>query len=204
MWYLHLDSMAGLLYPPEPAPVYPRPSVSSPGRPVPSSAEMLPLLHPGGIVYGQASRAWCHGGSKALHPVVHLHIIDHTGRIYLQKRALSKDLFPGYWDTAVGGHITYGESVIEALYREADEELGLREFNPIEIDIYTYESERDMEYVYVYAVVGSPALHPNPAEVSEGRWWKEDELFDALGSGALTPNFESEFRRIRKKLYSLL
>ena len=82
-------------------------------------------MEPSGLVYGRATRDWCHSGSKVLHPVVHLHIVDRFGNIYLQKRAMTKDLLPGYWDTAVGGHVTYGEQAVEALYREAAEELGL-------------------------------------------------------------------------------
>ena len=109
--------MRDLLYPQEPAPLYPRPSIERPGNPHFPGGEMIPLIEPSGVVYGQAKRAWCHEGSRALHPVVHLHLIDRFGRIYLQKRSARKDLLPGYWDTAVGGHISYGEHPEEALYR---------------------------------------------------------------------------------------
>ena len=84
-----------------------------------SVSEMLPIVDPTGIVVGQASRAWCHGGEKPLHPVVHLHVLNRNCELYLQKRSMKKDLLPGFWDTAVGGHVGYGESIIEALFREA-------------------------------------------------------------------------------------
>ena len=89
-----------------------------------SASEMVPIVDAHGIVLGQASRGWCHGGEKPLHPVVHLHILNRNCVLYLQKRAMTKDLLPGYWDTAVGGHVSYGESIFEALFREAGEELG--------------------------------------------------------------------------------
>ena len=165
---------------------------------------MLPLIQPGGLVYGQACRKWCHSGSGALHPVVHLHILDRFGRLYLQKRAITKDLLPGYWDTAVGGHITYGEQVLEALYREAAEELGLQAFNPQELGSYIYETGRDREFVFIFAMVGHPDLSPDNAEVSEGRWWTFEELDQAMGKHILTPNFETEFARIRAQLLALL
>ena len=41
-------------------------------------------MEPSGLVYGRATRDWCHSGSKVLHPVVHLHIVDRFGNIYLQ------------------------------------------------------------------------------------------------------------------------
>ena len=158
--------MPELVYPLEPAPVYPRPTVDAPGLPAVSSEEMLPLVEPSGLVYGQATRAWCHSGAKALHPVVHLHLVDRLGRIYLQKRSLEKDLLPGYWDTAVGGHVTYGELAQEALYREAAEELGLTAFNPVFLETNVWETERDREFVFVFACVGHPDLHPDNDEVT--------------------------------------
>ena len=161
-------------------------------------------MEPSGLVYGQANRDWCHSGSKVLHPVVHLHIVDRLGNIYLQKRALTKDLLPGYWDTAVGGHVTYGEQAVEALYREAAEELGLHAFNPISLGTYTYETERDNEFVFIYAMVGHPEIAPDEAEVSEGKWWSMEELDAAFGKNILTPNFESEFTQIRSRLMALL
>ena len=197
--------MFELVYPLDPAPLYPRPSAEHPGPlPPPATTEMLPLVEPSGLVYGQATRAYCHSGSKVLHPVVHLHLIDRFGQVYLQKRSLSKDLYPGRWDTAVGGHVSYGELAQEALYREAAEELGLTAFNPVFLGNYVYETERDCEYVVMYAAVGHPALHPDNAEVSEGRWWTPEEIAQAQGKSVFTPNFEQEYLRIRTQLESLL
>ena len=196
--------MLDLVYPSSPAPLYPRPSVDNPGKqPVPTG-EMLPLVEPGGLVYGQATREYCHSGSHVLHPVVHLHIIDHFGKLYLQKRSMTKDLLPGYWDTAVGGHVSYGETILEALYRETSEELGLTAFNPIGLGAYIWQTQRDNEYVFVHAILGHPTLHPNAEEVSEVRWWTFEELDRAMGQNVLTPNFESEFGRIRNQLLAML
>lgn len=196
--------MLDLVYPSSPAPLYPRPSVDNPGSQTLPTGEMLPLVEPSGLVYGQASREWCHSGSHVLHPVVHLHIIDHFGRLYLQKRSLTKDLLPGYWDTAVGGHVSYGESIPEALFRETSEELGLSAFNPVRLCTYVWETERDSEFVFVHAIVGHPTLRPNAEEVSEGRWWSIPELEEAIGKDILTPNFESEFQRIKDQLLAML
>lgn len=196
--------MMDLIYLLDPAPVYPRPSIHRPGKQASPKGEMFPLVEPSGLVYGQATRQWCHGGSRALHPVVHLHILDRFGRLYLQKRAADKDFLPGYWDTAVGGHITYGERAEEALYREAAEELGLHAFNAHPLESYVYETARERELIFVYGLIGHPDLNPDNAEVSEGRWWTPEELEEAWDKGMLTPNFQTEFRRIRDSLLALL
>lgn len=166
--------------------------------------EMFPVVDPSGLVEGIASRQYCHSGSKVLHPVVHLHIIDRFGRLYLQKRSMKKDIQPGKWDTAVGGHVDFGETLLEALFRESSEELGLREFNPVYIESYVFESEIEKELVNVYAAVGSFTLSPDMDEVDEGRYWDIKDIEENLGKSQMTPNFEQEFIRIKDRLLSLL
>ena len=195
--------MIELIYPYDLAPVIPAPTVDCVvGRA--AANEWFPVVEPSGLVVGRSTRQYCHGGSKPLHPVIHIHIIDRFSRIYLQKRSMNKDIQPGKWDTAVGGHITYGEGVLEAVYREASEELGFTEFNPIWLETYQFESEVEKELVNVFAVVGTYDLHPDLDEVDEGRWWELKDIDESLGKGVFTPNFESEFMMIRKSLLALL
>ena len=68
--------MFDLIYPPSPAEVLPKPTAENPVAPATGGSEMLPVIRENGLVYAQASRAYCHGGSMLLHPVVHLHIIN--------------------------------------------------------------------------------------------------------------------------------
>lgn len=192
-----------LIYPYDIAPAIPAPSA---GTVLVRAAaqEWFPVVEPNGLVVGRSSRQYCHSGAKPLHPVIHVHIIDRYSRVYLQKRSVKKDIQPGKWDTAVGGHVTYGESIIESVYREASEELGLTEFNPTFLETYVFESEIERELVSVFAVVGTYKLHPDLDEVEEGRWWELADIDSNIGEGIFTPNFESEFRMIRSSLLALL
>ncbi|HWR99086.1 MAG TPA: septation protein IspZ, partial [Prolixibacteraceae bacterium] len=67
--------------------------------------EWLPMVDEEGRILGKALRSYCHNGSKTLHPVIHLHLLGSDHTIFLQKRALTKLVQPGKWDTAVGGHL---------------------------------------------------------------------------------------------------
>ena len=162
--------------------------------------ELFPLVDEEGNVIGKATRSFCHGGSKPLHPVVHLHILNERGEIYLQKRSMKKDIQPGKWDTAVGGHIDYGEEVEVALKREAREELGITGFEYSLVTKYLFESEIERELINCYKTIYNGSISPDLDEVDEGRFWSFDEIMTNVGKNIFTPNFESEFLKIRELL----
>lgn len=160
-----------------------------------NSKEIFPLVDEEGKVTGRATRGECHNGSMLLHPVVHLHVFNSRGEIYLQRRPDWKDIQPGKWDTAVGGHIDYGETPEEALRREVREELGITHFKPVFIGRYVFESSRERELVYVHSTTYDGEIHPSAEELDGGRFWTVQEIADAMGKDILTPNFESEYMK---------
>jgi isopentenyl-diphosphate delta-isomerase type 1 len=161
--------------------------------------ELFPIVDEAGNTVGKATRAECHGGSKLLHPVVHLHLFNQQGRLYLQKRAADKDIQPNKWDTSVGGHVNWGEKTEAALLREIGEELGLYDVKPMFLFRYVHESDVERELVYAYYALSSATPQPNPAEISEGRFWSFDEIMASLGKGVFTPNFEDEITHVLDK-----
>jgi isopentenyldiphosphate isomerase len=157
--------------------------------------ELFPIVDEQGNVVGSATRGQCHNGSRLLHPVVHLHVFNSQGEVYLQKRPAWKDIQPSKWDTAVGGHMDYGETPEEALQREAREELGINDFIPQRVGQYVYDSNVERELVYVNRTTFDGPVSPSDEELDGGRFWSLDELRQVMGKNILTPNFESEFCR---------
>ena len=161
-----------------------------------NQAERFPVVDEEGRVVGSATRGECHDGSKRfLHPVVHLHVFNGKGEVYLQKRPAWKDIQPGKWDTSVGGHIDEGETPEQALVREVREELGITDFKLERAGMYVFESRRERELVYVHRTTYDGPVRPSEEELDGGRFWTMDEIRAAIGQEKLTPNFESEFQK---------
>ena len=160
-----------------------------------NSQEIFPLVDEQGRVIGKATRGECHSGSRLLHPVVHLHVFNSQGEVYLQKRPEWKDIQPGKWDTSVGGHIDYGETPEKALVREVREELGITDFVPERVGQYVFEGLREREFVYVHKTVYDGTVSPSASELDGGRFWRIEDIRAAIGQGILTPNFENEFQK---------
>ncbi len=163
--------------------------------------EIFPLVDDEGNVVGSATRGECHSGSKLLHPVVHLQLFNSRGELYLQRRPAWKDIQPNKWDTAVGGHIDYGESVEDALRREAFEELGIEGFEPKFLAKYIFESSVERELVNSFYTIYDGEIRPS-AELDGGRFWSLDELENAAASGDLTENFSGEFEGLLREIYA--
>lgn len=160
-----------------------------------NNQEIFPLVDEAGNVIGSATRGECHSGSHLLHPVVHLHVFNSKGEVYLQKRPNWKDIQPGKWDTSVGGHIDYGETPEDALRREVREELGITDFVSERIGKYVFDSRRESELVYVHKTIYDGRVCPSDEELDGGCFWSLQEICEAIGQDILTPNFESEFQR---------
>ena len=61
--------------------------------------------------------------------------------------------------------------------------------------MYVFESRRERELVYVNRTVYDGEIHPSREELDGGRFWRIDEICEAIGKDVLTPNFESEFQK---------
>lgn len=161
-----------------------------------NNEEMFPLVDELGNITGAASRGECHNGSKLLHPVVHLHVFNDKGELFLQKRPAWKDIQPDKWDTAVGGHVDLGENAEQALKREVSEELGITEYEPQFVTSYVFESKVEKELVFVYKTIYNGEITPSKEELAGGRFWGIQEIKENIGKEVFTPNFEGEIKRV--------
>jgi isopentenyldiphosphate isomerase len=162
---------------------------------MPADQELFQIVDTDGRVIGMASRRACHSNPALRHRVVHVLVRDSSGRLFLQKRSETKDIQPGKWDTSVGGHLRPNEDPLTGADRELEEELGIQDAAPEFLYRYEHRSSVETELVDTFGLCWDGDIRCCPEEISEGRWWRLEEIRAVLGTGACTPNFEEEFAR---------
>lgn len=159
--------------------------------------EVLDIVDRMGRVIGQAPRRQCHGNPVLIHQSVHVLVFDRQGRLFLQKRSERKDIAPGLWDTSVGGHLQPGETPEQGAHRELDEELGVSGVKLERAYQYLWESSVETELVRAFVTLHEGPFRLQPDEISEGRFWDQQEIEGRLASGDFTPQFAAEFPRMQ-------
>src|SRR5688572_21675258 len=92
--------------------------------------EIFDIVNEADEVIGCAVRADIHR-RQLKHRAVHILVFNRRGDLFLQKRSLTKDCFPGAWDTSAAGHLGCGETYDDAAVRELREELGVEAPAPL-------------------------------------------------------------------------
>ncbi|MBN1251179.1 MAG: NUDIX domain-containing protein [Bacteroidales bacterium] len=161
-----------------------------------NSEEILPIVDENGQLLGTAPRSVCHKNNNLLHPVIHVHFFNEKGEIFLQKRTKNKLIQPDKWDTAVGGHVSAGETIEQAREKEVREELGITVADYQFIGKYIWKSEIESELVFVFFGNTNQEIKINKDEISDGKFWSINEITKCIDNQIITPNFENEFKNL--------
>lgn len=160
--------------------------------------EWFDIVDRNGKILGKAPRSQIHGNPSLIHSTIHVHVFNDKGLLFLQKRVQSKDLYPGRWDTAIGGHVSSGESIQQALIRESMEELSLNAASAQPLFRYVMTNKWESELIHTFKLVRNGPFKLAPDEIEEGRFWNVFEIKKNLGKDIFTPNFEQEFAMLQE------
>ena len=87
--------------------------------------EIVTIVDDHNNVVGSAPRSRMR--AKGLpHRATYILVFNTTGELFVQKRTMTKDIYPGYYDVATGGVVLAGESYQVSAERELAEELGIQ------------------------------------------------------------------------------
>lgn len=116
------------------------------------------------------------------HRAVFVAVLDGSGRLLVHRRAVTKDVWPGWLDLAVGGVVSSGESYADAARRELAEEIGVTGVEPEPIDDGMTRAYDDADVSLLgrcYRVVTAGPFVFADGEVSDA-WWVTREEFAEL------------------------
>ena len=157
--------------------------------------EILEIVDENNNFIGTAARKECHGNPNLIHRTAHLIVVNENDEILLQKRSMDKDIQPGKWDTAVGGHFIPGENPDQAVRREMNEELGICKNSSV---IFLFEmkirNDIESENVSVYKLISNGPFVVQEEEIDEIKFWAKEELIEAFGKAVITPMCEKELK----------
>jgi isopentenyldiphosphate isomerase len=161
--------------------------------------EIFEIVDEDNRVVGTAKRSECHGNPSLIHRTAHVIVFHPDGRTLLQKRSIEKDIQPGKWDTAVGGHLMPGEDFETAARREMVEELGIPDSLPLK---YLFDSKIrnsiESENTRVFSTEYAGPFNFQTSEIDEVKFWKVCELRKGMETDVFTPNLTVELEELFK------
>ena len=110
------------------------------------------------------------------HRSVFIAVMSEKGDLLVHKRAETKDIWPGWWDVAVGGVVGPGETWADAAVRELHEELGIEGTRLTLLGIGAY---RDSDVQLVAATFLCRTEGPfafADGEITEAHWVSQAEI----------------------------
>ena len=113
------------------------------------------------------------------HRCVFIAVMHPDGRLLVHHRSDLKDVWPGWWDIAVGGVVSAGEGFEAAAVRELAEEVGVHDATPAPIDAGQVQAYDDADVSLLgrcYRVVHAGPFTFADGEVVEARWVTAAEL----------------------------
>jgi len=139
--------------------------------------ELFDVVDAADRVIGRATRRQVHA-RRLRHRAVHIFVFDPRGRLFVQKRAATKDTFPGCYDSSASGHLEAGEDYDACAERELKEELGLaiprRHLRRL-FKIAAGE-QTGWEFVWTYSVHGDYRPQINHDELESGEFLTRDQV----------------------------
>ena len=132
---------------------------------------------------------------RLIHRASYILVFNKKGELFVQRRTMTKDMYPGYLDIAAGGVVLAGESYEESAARELEEELGIKAGIQFLFDQY-YEDENNRVWGRIFSCVHEGPFTLQPEEVEDGWFMSAHKALALSEREPFTPDGVELLRRL--------
>jgi isopentenyldiphosphate isomerase len=112
------------------------------------------------------------------HRAVYLLVFNAAGQLFVHQRTTTKDIWPGYWDVAVGGVLAAEEGYDDGARRELEEEIGVRDVSLRRLFPLRYEDDTNRVCGVVYSCTCDGTVSLQASEIACGDWMDLDVVIE--------------------------
>lgn len=150
-----------------------------------TSFEMLDLVNDQDEIIGSMERNEVYANNLHNFRVINCFIRNAEGKLFIPRRQKHKRLFPLGLDVSAGGHVSSGETYLEAFKKETLEELNL------DIETVSYKTLGTLTphnnnvsaFMTVYEITSNETPSYNQDDFIEHYWLTPKELREKLAKG---------------------
>ena len=136
------------------------------------------------------------------HRAVFIAVVNSAGELLIHQRSAMKDLWPSFWDIAVGGVVAAGESYDSAALRELDEEVGISGVPLVELGVGTYSDEEVSLVGKCFMVTYDGPLILRDGEVVTTEWVSQSDLQQRLAERDFLPDSKELLMPALQKMWN--
>jgi isopentenyldiphosphate isomerase len=166
-----------------------------------SAAELVDVVDADDRVTGRVTRAEVRA-QKLRHRATYILVFNARGQLFVHQRTATKDVYPSYYDVAVGGVVGAGESYDQGAQRELAEELGVAAV-PRPMLKFQYEDATNLVNGRVYSCLVDATLHLQAEEIVAGEWLDLDVVLERARQQPFCPDGIEALLRYLDRLASV-
>lgn len=129
------------------------------------------------------------------HRAAYVLVLNSQRELFVQKRTMTKDVFPGYYDPAAGGVVLAGESYLECATRELEEEMGIRGAALETLFDFYFEDERSRVWGTAFSCIYDGEIVLQAEEVESGAFMPMPDVLREIDEKPYTPDGVYVLRR---------
>ena len=129
------------------------------------------------------------------HRSTYILVFNSRGELYVQKRTLIKDVFPGYFDVAAGGVVLARETYEQGAERELEEEMGIRGVPLNRLFDFYFEDDHTRLWGCAFSCVYDGMVVLQEEEVDSGAFVSVSDILRRAETEPFTPDGMYVLRR---------